>query len=75
MTHTWTTEKGPRYRCQDQDGNTVLEIHQDLPTSKQRVSYANGQSSLHNGIGGARREAEKHMSHLGDQRNLDFIVQ
>ena len=74
MTHTWTTETGPRYRCQDQDGNTVLEIHQDLATVRWRVSYADGRSSPHNGIDGARREAELHMNRLGDQRTLDFIV-
>ena len=75
MPHTWTTETGPRYRCQNQDRAPFLEIHQDLSTYKWRVSYANGRNSLHSGIDGARREAQQHMNQLGEERSLDFIVQ
>ena len=73
MRYTWHTERGPYYRCTDEDNKEVLAVHQDLATARWRVSYPSGASSLHSGTDGARREAEAHMSRLGDDRSLSFI--
>lgn len=75
MKYTWSTERGPYYRCDDEDHQRVLDVHQDLSTSSWRVSYPDGRSNLHSGIDGARQEAELHMASLGDDRALSFIVQ
>ena len=74
MEYIWYTNIGPRYRCTDQDGNEVLQVHQDLSTAWWRVSYPDGRSNLHSGTSSARREAEEHMARLGDRRSLGFIV-
>ena len=73
-TFVWSKNRGPNYRCTDQDGNEVMQVHEDLGTHRWRVSYPNGTSSIHSGPGEARREAERVMSTLGDERSLSFIV-
>ncbi len=72
-TYVWSTSIGPSYRCTDQDGNEIMQVHLDRRTPRWRVSYPSGGSNIHSGIDGARREAEKHMASLGDDRPLTFM--
>lgn len=71
--YVWSTTRGPAYRCTDQDGNEIMQVHLDLSTPRWRVSYPSGGSNIHSGINGARREAERSMAALGDDRPLTFM--
>ena len=75
MKYIWHRERGPYYRCVDQENQPVLDVHQDLSTRGWRVSYPDGRSNLHSGVDGARREAERHMTSLCDDRALTFIIE
>ena len=72
-TYVWHTNFGPSYRCKDQYGNEIMQVHLDLSTPRWRVSYPSGESNLHSGIEGARREAERHMASPGANRSLTFM--
>lgn len=71
--YVWPTSFGPSYRCTDQDGKEIMQVHLDPRTPRWWVSYPAGNSSIHCGIDGARREAERHMASLGDDRLLTFM--
>ena len=73
-TFFWHITRGPVYTCRDQDNIEVLQVHMDLATPAWRVIYPSGASNIHSWIGNARKEAEKHMASLGDDRDLSFIV-
>ena len=67
--YIWSTSFGRSYRRTDQDGKEIMQVHLDRRTPRWRVSYPAGNS----GIDGARREAERHMAALGDDRLLTFM--
>ena len=70
-----TTNLGPLYTLRRPDGTEILQVHQDLVrTGVWRVSYPDGRSAPHFGIGGARHQARRELERLGYVNSLDAIV-
>ena len=70
-----TSGFGPHYTLRHPDGTEILQIHQDLARSGVwRVSYPDGKSNPHFGIGEARRQALRSLERLGYVNSLDAIV-
>ncbi len=70
-----TTNLGPRYTLRRPDGAEILQVHEDRArTGVWRVSYPDGRSDPHSGIGGARRQAQSDLKRLGYVNSLDAIV-
>ena len=70
-----TTGFGPHYTLRRPDGTEILQVHQDRArTGVWRVSYPDGRSDQHFGIGGARRQARSDLERLGYVNSLDPMV-
>ena len=66
---------GPHYTLRRPDGTEILQVHQDLARSGVwRVSYPDGRSAPHFGIGGARRQTLRTLERLGYVNSLDAMV-
>ena len=70
-----TRNLGPCYTLRHPDRTEILQVHEDRArTGVWRVSYPDGRSDQHSGIGGARRQAQSDLARLGYVNSLDTMV-